>query len=171
MSRRNKKTKVERATGRRINSADVMIVLLFIVCIVGMVLRFGLMEKIEQRAADQTVTVSFVIEGVSSTSADYISVGDEVYFSENDAKVGKIVSINDPEPSVIYYHGEEGSIVSYQSVDGKINLKGSMTMKGSMTDAGFMLDGTTYIAPNMTLWVKTQNITVSMLVTSVEVAQ
>lgn len=170
MSRKNK-TKVERATGRRINSADVMIILLFVVCIVGMVLRFGLMEKIEQRAADQTVTVNFVIEGVSSSSAEYIGAGDDVFFSEGEAYVGRVASVNAPEPSTVYYHGEDGSVVSYNSVDGKIDIKGSMTMKGSMTDAGFMLDGTTYIAPNMTLWVKTQNITVSMLVTSIEVTQ
>lgn len=169
MAGRNRNTNIEKATGRRINSADIMIVLLFIVFVAGIILRFGLIEKVDKRAVDKTATVSFVIEGVSSSSVDFLSVGDEVAFSDGGMKIGQISSIDSAEPSIVYYHSDDGSIISYPSVDGKVDIKGTITVKGSLTDEGFMLDGTTYISPNMTLWTNTSKISVSMLVTNIEV--
>ena len=53
MSRKKTKTKLENTTGKRINAADITIILLVIVFIVGMVLRFGVMDKIENRATEK----------------------------------------------------------------------------------------------------------------------
>ena len=78
MSRKKTKTKLENTTGKRINAADITIILLVIVFIVGMVLRFGVMDKIENRATEKTATVSFIIEGVSAGNAGYITAGDKM---------------------------------------------------------------------------------------------
>ncbi len=171
MSKKIKKSGVENATGKRINAADIMMILLFVICIAGMVLRFGFMDKIEQRASDKQATVSFIIEGVSNTSAAYLEAGDIVYFSDGEMLIGDVASVNTPEPCTVYYHTDDGSIMSYPSVDGKVNISGTLSVKGSLTERGFLLDGTTYIAPNMNLWVKSQKISVSMLITNIEVTE
>ncbi len=171
MSRRENKTKLEYTTGKRINAADIMIVLLVIVFIVGMVLRFGLMDKIEQSATEKTASVSFVIEGVSSGSAEYLAVGDKIYIKDSDTELGTVSGVNSPEPCAVYYHADDGSILSYSSVDGKVNISGTITVFGSMTEQGFMLGGTKYIAPNMSLWVQSTKLSVNMLVTNIEVTE
>ncbi len=171
MEHKAKKTGVESSTGKRINAVDIMIVLLFIVCIAGMVLRFGLMDKIEHRASDKTATVSFVIEGVSSSSVDFITVGDKMYMIDGESLVGEISGVEPATPSTVYYHTDDGKVLSYSSVDGKVNISGKMTVKGSLSERGFLLDGTTYIAPNMNLWVKSQKISVNMLITNIEVIE
>ena len=171
MSRRKVENKIEQTTGKRINAADIMIVFLVIVFIAGMVLRFGVLDKIERRANDKSATVSFVIEGISATSAEYITVGDKMYISDGNVELGEVASVGLPEPSVVYYHSDDGSILSYSSVDGKVNISGSLTVKGSMTEQGFLLGGTSYIAPNMSLLVQSGKISVSILVTNIEVAE
>ena len=168
MKRKRNRTNTDKTVGRRINSADVMILLLFVACIAAMVMRFGLVERIEHRANAQNVNVSFLIEGVSGTSAQYLHIGDEVYLADNDMKAGRISGVSAAEPSVVYVYADDGSILQKQAVDGRVDIRGTLTMSGTLTESGFMLDGTTYIAPNMTLQIKTQYISVSMLITDIQ---
>ena len=117
MKRKRNRTNTEKTVGRRINSADVMILFLFVACIAAMVMRFGLVERIEHRANAQNVNVSFLIEGVSGTSAQYLHIGDEVYLADNDMKAGRISGVSATEPSVVYVYADDGSILQKQAVD------------------------------------------------------
>lgn len=171
MSRKKERAKLENTTGKRINAADITIILLVILFIVGMVLRFGVMDKIENRATEKTATVSFLIEGVSAGNAGYITAGDKMYISDSGMEMGVVASVAEPEPSTVYYHTDDGKIISYPSVDGKINIRGTMTVKGSLDEQGFFLGGTNYVAPNMSLYVHSEKISVNMLITNIEVTE
>ncbi len=163
------KTKLERTTGRRINSIDIMIFFLVIVFVLGMVLRFGVLDEIQHKAAEKNATLSFIIEGVSEGNFDYIGTGDKMFLSDSSEELGSIQSLNAPEPYSVYYKADDASILSLPSVDGKVNISGTLTVKGSLTDKGFLLNGTTYIAPNMNLYVNSSKISVSMLITNIEI--
>ena len=166
-----KKMKSETSAGSRINSVDIMVILLCIVCIAGMVFRFGMIENVELSATKHTVTVSYVIEGISDTSVEYLSQGDEVFFSDDKGKIGTLSSTPTSSPSIVYVYGDDGSITQKASANGKVDVKGTFTAYGEMTDSGFMLNGTTYIAPNMTISIETQNIALSMLIVDISIVE
>ncbi len=165
LQRENRK----KAPSKRINSADVMILILCIICIGGMVLRLGVMDKIEHDATAKAATVSVLIEGISSTSRNCLVEGDDVYFSKSGARLGTVSSILSVTPSIVYEPSDDGTLTQHQSVDGKIDVRAVLSVEGSMTESGFLLDGTTYIAPNMAIPIKTAGLSVTVLVTDIAV--
>ena len=160
----NNYTKTEKRSGRRINSADGFVVLLCLVCIVGMVLRFGVLDAIEYNATHEAATVTVLIEGVSETSRGYIAGGDEVFLKGSGMRLGTVSSIVSVTPSNYFDYSDDGSINQMQSVNGRVDIRAVITVDGSMTESGFLLDGTTYIAPNMMLSLYTASLSVSALV-------
>lgn len=161
----------EKKTVGRINSADVMVLLLCIVCIIGLVLRFGVLNTIETNATSEAASVTVLIEGIAGTSKDYILLGDEIYLSESGARLGTVSSILSVSPSSYYEYRDDGSINQMQSVNGRIDVRVVISVQGCMTEAGFLLDGTTYIAPNMTLSLNSSTLSAVALITDVQTAE
>lgn len=161
----------EKKDARRLNSADVFVILLCIVCIIGIVLRFGVLETIENNSRSEAATLTVLIEGISSTSKDYFVSGDTVYLTDRDMRLGTLGSIVSVTPSTYYEYAQDGSIVEMQSVNGRIDVRAVISIEGCLTDSGFLLDGTTYIAPNMTLSINTYSVSVTALVTDIAVVK
>ena len=168
--RNRKKATVNKEKRARLNSADVMIFLLCVLCIAGMVFRFVALDKIENEATAQTATVALSIEGISDTSVPYLSSGTEMYLEDGTTVLGSINSVV-ATPSIVHVCQDDGTIVSMESVNGKLDIRIELAVSGVMTEAGFMLGGTTYIAPNMTLPVKTSALSVSTTVMDVKIAE
>ena len=169
MKEKRTSTKPEGKARARMNSADLMILMLCIVCIAGMVLRFGVIEKIENEANAQAATVTVLIEGVSSSNKDYLVLGDDIYFSDSAKKFGSVSSIFSVAPSPVYEYGDDGSIEQMNSVNGRVDIRAVLSAKGIMTESGFLLDGTTYVAPNMTLSLNTSKLSVVATVIDISV--
>ena len=155
----------------RMNSADLMILLLCIICVAGMVLRFGVIEKIENEATAQTATVTVLIEGISSTNRDYLVLGEDIYFTDSDRKFGSVSSILSVAPSPVYEYSDDGNIEQMNSVNGRVDIRAVLSAKGTMTEAGFLLDGTTYVAPNMTLSLNTAKLSVVATVIDINIVE
>ena len=163
---------------RRANSADVMIVLLFVLAVAGMVLRFGFLERIEQRAVSTEATVSVLIEGISKSSADLIKEGDMLRFSDSGEEIG-VISTPVIESSELIFYTDNGEIMVVPSVveidnaeaDDKVNVRLQITVKGEMTESGFMLNSKVYIAPNKTLYAETDALATSMTVVNISVVE
>ena len=170
--------KKNKADKKSTNVADVMIVLLCILAIAGMVLRFGFLEKIEQRAHDTEATVSVLIEDISKSSADMLCDGDVLRFSESGDEIGLIKSPN-IKAAIYYFYTNDGQVVAKPSTDDvenaegdvKVNVEMQLSVKGEMTEKGFMLNSTKYIAPNMTLYTETEGLSVSMTVMNIVISE
>ena len=160
----------EKKKRARLNSADLMIFLLCVLCIAGMVLRFVVIDKIEKDASSQSATVTMMIEGVSETSREYLSESAQVYLEDGTTVFGTVSTVSST-PSPVYVYEDDGTITRMDSVNGRVDIKVELSVSGAMTESGFMLGGTTYIAPNMTLPVKTSMLTVSGTILDISVAQ
>ncbi len=171
MKEKNTAPKTEKKAPARMNSADLMILMLCIVCIVGMVLRFGVLEKIENEANADAAAVTVLIEGVSSTSKDLLALRDNVYIGDGSPITGSVSSILSVAPSPVYEYGDDGSITQMNSVNGKVDIRAVLSVNGRMSESGFLLEGTTYIAPNMTLSLKTEKLSVIATVIDVTVME
>ena len=171
MEKKMNSNRPEQRTAARFNSADVMVLLLCVVCIVGLVLRFGVLNTIETNATSEAATVTVLIEGIAGTSKDYILPGDEIYLSESGARFGTVSSILSVSPSSYSEYRDDGSINQMQSVNGRIDVRVVISVEGCMTESGFLLDGTTYIAPNMTLSLNSSSLSVTALITDLQTAE
>ncbi len=154
----------------RLNSADLMIFLLCVLCIAGMVFRFVVVDKIEKDAAAQSATVTMLIEGVSETSREYFSDSAEFYLEDGTTVLGTVSTVSS-SPSPVYIYEEDGTITKMDSVNGRVDIKVELSVSGVMSESGFMLGGTTYIAPNMTLPIKTSMLSVSALIMDIKIIE
>jgi hypothetical protein len=52
-----------------------------------------------------------------------------------------------------------------------VDIRAVLSVKGTMTESGFMLDGTTYVAPNMTLSLNTAKLSVVATVIDITIVE
>ena len=160
----------EKKKRARLNSADIMIFLLCVVCIAGLVLRFVVLDKIESNASAQSATVTMLIEGVSDTSREYLSESARMYLEDGTTLLGTVRTVS-ATPSPVYIYEDDGSITRMDSVNGKVDIRIELDVSGVNSESGFMLGGTVYIAPNMSLPVKTSTLAVTGLITDITVSE
>ncbi len=148
------------------NAIDVAILLLVIACVLGLYLRYSAENEMSY-GADDSYTVEFVCEHVRYTTADYIHLGDKIYFKGGSTAIGEVdgTLVNIPSSDIIYVDGEMREI-RYSS-DTIIDIKGSVRMNGVMTENGFLVGGNTYIAPNSVIHVSNKYADFEMKIVSI----
>lgn len=149
------------------NVIDMAIILLIILCGVGIFFRYDMENKISQGEGDEYV-VEFVCEKVRYTTADYISVGDTICFTEGGIPMGVVQGdiVSRPSHMEVVNHGK--NITVYYPQDTMIDITGSIKVSGNMTENGFLVDGSTYIAPNSVIKVSNKYADFEIRILSVE---
>lgn len=138
----------KRSSSRRVfNVIDFAIVLLVIVCGVSIFFRYDMENKI-LGGENETYVVEFVCEKVRYTTADYLNVGDTLYFRDSTGVMGSVYGTIVSRPSYEEVVTSGKSITVYYPQDTMIDITGTLTVTGTMTENGFLVDGHTYIAPN-----------------------
>lgn len=159
----------------RINILDFLIIALVVLCIVGAILRIYTKSR-EDKFGEDVATVSFLIQDVQNKSKDLIRTGDRLYSEAYECDFGTIVG-NVISTNAVYYAEDDGEIVRVESgIDPETNepyrvdLYGKFECKGTWTDEnGFSIDGTQYIAPNMSVALSFPNIKATVLILDMEV--
>ena len=160
---------------RKINILDFLIITLVVLCIIGAVLRIYVKNRDDKFGNDEAI-ISFLIQDVQYESAALIKDGDRVYSSAYDCEIGNIVGDITYEAAV-YYAEDDGKINKTNSGINpvtnepyRVDLRGKVKCTGTWTDgSGYSLNGTQYIAPNMSIEFCMPNIKATVLITNVEV--
>lgn len=152
-------------TKKRFNVVDFFILAAVAACIVGAVLRYNLIDKLNVGAAKDTVEISFYIHNVSDFSAQALTVGDNVY--NGGIYLGKIGTV-EISKAEYYFENSEG-VVELTYDERRYDVRGTIIGTGTLTEDGFMLNNNTYIAAGKEMLVNTKNISVNMLVTNLNV--
>lgn len=152
---------------KRFNIIDFLIILVVLALVLSIALRYNLADRVGITSRSDEVTVSFLVQKVSPTTIDAILPGDVFYIDQNSVLLGTLLTAQRYEAEQ-YHENEDGEmILSYTSA--YIDIRGEIKASGSMTDSGFMLNGTTFIAPNKKITVKSKNVTCDIIVTSITV--
>lgn len=150
---------------KRFNVVDFFIIAAVAACVIGAVLRFNLIEKLNVGAAKDTVEISFYVHNISDYSAQALSVGDNVY--NGGTYLGKIGTV-EISKAEYYFENPEGVLeLTYDEM--RYDVRGTIIGTGTMTEDGFMLNNNTYIAAGKEMIVTTKNISVNILVTNINV--
>ena len=153
----------------RVNILDFLIIALVVLCIVGAVLRIYAKNS-DVKLTGQTATVSFLIQDIQSESKDAFKSGDRIYSEELECELGKLLGNVVATDAVYYDSSDNAEIVKSYSNGLRVDVRGKFICKGTMTESsGFAVNGTQYIAPNMSISVSFPNIKAIILITDVEV--
>lgn len=147
----------------RFSIADFIIVLIAIACIVGVVIRSGLAEKILSRTETAEMTVSFKAEALTEKEAEVFTENAIFYL---DGKIfGKLVS-SSSENAFGYFENDRGVLTEYEK-EGLLDVSGSFVCKLATTDSGKLLNGSTYVAPGSVFTLKADNREISVVITGI----
>ena len=159
--------KTETKKTKRLAAIDILIVILLVLCAAGIGIRTAIGENgLFQGDNKGTYLVSYTVKSVGSDYNEYFKDGTKFYL-ENGENVGTLSGEAVSHPSRIYSENSKGEYVSALSTDGTVDIKGTIKVKGTMTKSGFLLNSGTYIAPNMTLTVRSGDVFVEMFITDI----
>ena len=158
----------EKRSGRRFNIIDVFLIVLVILCVLGIYFRGQIVEKIGIDKDLQEYTVSFKIEEIRYTSADYLQSGNAVYFDGGNILFGTIDGKCQERPAEVYIDGADGVPVKVNyPKDTYIDVLGRIKCDGLMKEDGFYLNGTYSLAPGSTVKVRTEMLNFTIIITDI----
>ena len=151
----------------RLNIIDFLIIIVLIGAVVGIAMRFGLVEKVTNQAGMTQARISFLIRDINEGSLDYFGIGDNFYDKDHDCVFGVLES-RQFMYSEAFIANERGEIIRTNLENKRYDVRGAVTAAGTFTDDGFLLDGVNYLAPGSTLHVQSRDLDVILTVTAVE---
>ncbi len=152
---------------KRFNIIDFMIILVVFALVFSIALRYNLADRVGLRSRTDEATISFLVLKASPSTIDAFVTGDVFYIDQNSVVLGTLQNAQSSEAEQ-YHENEDGAmILSYTSA--YIDIRGEIKASGTLTESGFMLNGTTFIAPNKKITVKSKNVTCDFIITSVTV--
>ena len=175
---RNKKENAASTTKKvHFNVIDAIIILLVIAIAAGVFFRSYIIDKLWANSKSGDYVISFSIEDIRYTTPTYMNVGDEVYISDSGELLGTLISESDNvnalsiTPASKYFTDENGNVVEvfYPDAESRVDVKGSIQCVGYYgEDGGFSVDGRHYLAPGQSILVKTELVTVTINIMSIE---
>lgn len=155
-------------TKLRFNGIDLLIVIIFIGCLAGLVLRYQLIDVIRNSGDDQSAKISFYLSNIKETSEDFFAEGDVFFIAGSDERLGALQSGFVFEPAEEFHMAADGTLVKSASVNGRSDMRGVIEANGIFSDEGFLLNNTQYIAPGSKISIYSGKIEVTITVTNVE---
>ncbi len=153
----------------RFNIIDLVIVVLILACIVGVYLRSISVKDLDTEETLDTAQISFLVQDIRYTSADFFIGGEKVYTKEDGLKIGEFMKgyfVITPAEDYVTDHKGNTVKVTYPE-NTRIDVKGKILSEGKWTDGGFLVGGNTYIAAGKEMKICTSHITVTLVVTDV----
>ena len=174
-------SEVTKATPR-FKALDAVVILLVILAVVGVYFRYNLLDRIATNQKWKDYTVSFSIENIRYTTPNYIDVGDVVYCADNGEQLGVLLGESEDMPNIALsvtpssqvFIMEDGTMerVYYPNSESRVNASGRMLCTGSYTeDGGFLVNGSRYLAAGQTVDIKTELVTVSIVIHDIALAE
>ena len=162
----------------RIKALDIVIVLLIITSMLGVYFRYSILDTLSGRKNLEEYIVSFEIEKIKYTTDKYINIGDKVYFYDDGTELGTLIeeaensnaSLRVTKASVLYAADTSTEVKEYAYPEntyiyasGRIKCIGRYSNEG-----GFLVGGKKAVSPNDMIKIKTELVTVTIKITSIE---
>lgn len=159
---------------KRLNAIDWFLIFAVVLCIAGAVLRTVLGSEsgsFSSRVEMEEYIVSFKIQNIRNSSTEYLTEDQVFYIYATDQYFGKIAGSISVTPAQTYFTDAEGNyIVAYAPENGdatRIDVTGAMRVSGYTGDNGFLLDGTTSLAVNQNVALRSSYLYVTITITDI----
>ncbi len=164
-------------SGLKIKALDVVIIVLLVAVVAGVYFRYNILDMLTGSRNLKEYTVSFEIKDIQYKTENYINVGDKVYYYDSSEELGTLIEASEdaknalivvPSTKTFVPEGTNQAVeVAYPS-NTRIDATGRMVCKGTFSDqSGFLFKGKEHIAPGDVISVKTELVTVNIIVTDI----
>ena len=145
------------SSAKRLNVIDVLIIIGVVLCVVGIVIRFGGFSFVSPSKDLDQFELRFSVKNLSYTSEDAFVKGDTVTAVDSGVVLGKLMDV-DWMPAEFYALDKSGNpiVVSYPEST-KIDVTGTILSEGVMGENGYLLGGVSYVAPGAEYAVQTEH--------------
>ena len=153
---------------RRLNYLDYIIIGSLLFFVIGLYSRYTMRAEFEKNGSSVTADVVFEIRAVSEETVMAL-LSDTTLYDEHGELFGTVmVDSVSATPAVMHKVGADGALkeVTSKSLS---DVEAVAVCRGAPTDAGFFLRGTTYIAPNMILPLRSGCGSFNIYLTDIEV--
>lgn len=148
----------------RFSVIDFVIVLLILAGIVGVAVRFDLIDRLFSKTSQVDAEITVIAEAITPAQAEALKEGTVVYYEGERFGALKTVST---ETALIYVENQEGKLVSYED-DDLLDLSGVLLCSLLPTDDGYLLNGNRHIAAGSTFLLQANGVAVKVTVLGIE---
>lgn len=127
---------------RKLGVLDVVIIMA-VLAVIGAAVYYFTHNNVGNSAASSGATeVTYIVEikDVSENIEEFAVIGDDLYFTESGAYIGKIEAVERRPYYVDVYHADSGTMVS-EDVDGKYNVRITVSARADMSDSETTVNG------------------------------
>ncbi len=164
----------EKKTKKKLNAMDYFLIVAVVLCLVGAALRMVLGSEsgsFTSPVVMEDYIVSYEIRNIRNSSTEYLAENEVFYIDATDQYFGKTTGNPSVTPAQFFLADAEGNYVeAYAPENGdatRVDVTGTMTVSGYMSDHGFLLDGTTSLAVNKSIALRSSYIYVTVTVTDI----
>lgn len=150
-----------------LNIIDFLIVIVILGAVIGIALRMGVVERVTNQSNIEEARISFLVQDIQESSADYFKIGDVFRAESLDCSFGKLES-RQFMPAEAFIANAEGILIKTHSSNNRIDVRGIVVGSGTFTDEGFLLAGINFIAPGSDVTIQSSDIEVSVMITAIE---
>ena len=162
----------------RLNAIDWFLLIAVVLCAVLGVLRFVLNrngDNISGAVTMEDYIVSFKISNIRNSSLRYLKDGTQYYLAANEKPFGTVegnVSVTPALYRIENAHGEYVQAFAPENGDAtRVDVVGAFRVKGYMSENGFLADGTTSVAVNRAVTLRSPFLYVTVNVTGITKAE
>lgn len=153
---------------KRISYLDFVIIFALLFFAVGLYSRYNSSRLHRENASSVSADVVFEMHGVALEDAAAL-LSDTTLYTSHGEKFGELmIDSVSVRPSVLHITMPDGSISSLESKT-LYDVEAVVLCRGAYTEGGFFLSGVTYIAPNMTMMVKSSVENFEIYLTNIEI--
>ena len=158
---------------------DGVIIFLVVICILGVIFRYPLMDKLGLGADFQQYRVKFSVTAMDAAAVGYLNSGDSIYFADGELvgtlcypSLNTTVSGSSPlefRPASVYVDNGAGELVWAQYPEGtKVDATGAFDCTGAYdSDLNFSIGGKKNIAVGQSITVYTDTVTLYITITEI----
>lgn len=155
----------------RFNGIDLLILILFIGCIAGIIVRYQVVDIVKSTNNQENASISFYVSDIKETSEEFFAEGDKFFIVETGDYLGTLEGGFVFEPAEEFNETANGEYVKSASVSGRSDVRGSLFSSGTFSNEGFLLNNTKYLAPGSTFAMQSGKILVTIVITDIKRAE
>lgn len=156
------------AEKKRFNVIDALILALILAVVLGIVFRADLIHSIRLAHQEDSVSISFLATGLPRNMGTAFSEGEIFRIASDGTPLGTVSGTPTIVPAEQFTQDADGLLVRLESPDGiSIDLRGIVLATGAYSGDIFLLNGTTPLAPGMTLQICSEKAEAEILITGI----
>lgn len=167
-------TSSKKKNRKKLNALDYFILLAIVLCLAGAALRMAVGSEgnsLHSQVTMEDYVISYRVNNIRNSSTEYMTEDKEFYLHTTGQYFGKINGSISVTPAMYWIEDQYGALLqAYAPENGdatRVDVTGTMLVSGYMGENGFLLGGTTSLAVNKDLALRSRDLYITITITDI----